>query len=252
MKKIFSALCLILLLTSISASANNNCISWFVKSVDDHLQPNLMDGGKTYDEYDVLSIGNADEKVIYLTFDAGYENGNVAKILDILKKQNVKATFFILPAIIKFNTDIVIRIHDEGHIVANHTYSHKNISSMSKGELTNELENLEDIYHDRTGNILSKYFRPPEGSFSEQSLQYLKELGYRTVFWSFAYVDWDNGNQKPLQWAYDKIMSNVHNGMVMLLHPNSTTNAAILDDVIIALKVQGYRFETLDYLYNHR
>ena len=249
LKKLSIFICIIIFSISITAIANPFYISWFVKPTQSHEQPSLMDGGRTYDEYDVLSIGKPKEKIIYLTFDAGYENGNVEKILDILKKQNVHAAFFVLPAIIKFNTDIVVRMHDEGHIVANHTYSHKNISTMCKEEIQKELENLEDIYYDRTGNVMTKYFRPHEGSFSEQSLQFLKELGYKTVFWSFAYPDWDNSNQKPTQWAYNRIISNIHNGMVMLLHPNSETNTAILDDVITALKAQGYSFETLDHLY---
>ena len=189
------------------------------------------------------------EKTIYLTFDAGYENGNVAKILDVLKEQEVPGAFFILGNLIKRNPDLVCRMADEGHLVCNHTYTHKNITKLSEQELTKELVSLENEYLQLTGKHMSKYFRPPEGTFDKKSLQQLYNAGYKTVFWSFAYADWDNNKQMSAQAAKEKIMDNLHNGEIMLLHPTSATNAEILHDVICELKQMGYRFATLDALF---
>lgn len=239
-------LAITLCLLPFSAVADN-AKSWYFKSAKDHAQPKVM-GGMDLSEYNVLSIGAPDEKVVYLTFDAGYENGNVEKTLDVLKKHNAFGAFFILPAIIKSNTDLIKRMADEGHTVCNHTYSHKNISYMSKEELQVELTKLEDVYREYTGCEMSKYFRPPEGSFSVDALKNINELGYTTVFWSFAYADWDNKAQKDHSWAKKKILDNVHDGMVLLLHPTSATNAAILDEVLTEMEKMGYRFGSLDEL----
>lgn len=246
--KVVSA-ALALLILSICVTATNKQINWFVKPVGDGKQPLLMNGDNLYPEYNVRAIGNPDEKIIYLTFDAGYENGNCQKILDTLKKHDVKATFFILPAIIKYNPETVKRIIDEGHILANHTATHKNITHMTREQLHADIKMLEEFFKEHTGETMSNYFRPPEGAFSVQNLKDLYELGYKTVFWSFAYADWDNNKQMDHQKAIDKIMSNIHNGMVMLLHPNSATNAAILDEVITRLLEQGYTFGVIDQLY---
>ena len=232
---------------NIAVQADGN-LNWFIKQRSDHEQP-IINGGTTYPEYGVKGIGSKDQKVIYLTFDAGYENGNVMKILDTLKKNDVKAAFFILPGLIKYNPEAVCRMAEDGHIVANHTSTHKNISEMSKEELIKELTTVEDYYKETTGCEMTKYFRPPEGSFSIESLKNLNSLGYKTVFWSFAYADWDNNKQPDPNKALGKILENVHNGMVILLHPNSATNAAIMDELITKLKAQGYTFETLDHLY---
>lgn len=251
MKKIFTSILLsafVLLVINSTVQADNS-INWFIKQNGDHNQPSLMGGGTTYPEYGVKGIGNKDDKIIYLTFDAGYGNGNVTKILDVLMKHDVKGAFFILSGLIKYSPEIVKRIADEGHIVCNHTSSHKNIANMSKEELQRDLTILEDYYKETTGKELSKYFRPPEGSFSVESLKNLHSLGYKTVFWSFAYADWDNGKQPDPKKSLDKILANVHNGMVMLLHPNSATNTEILDELIVTLIEQGYTFETLDHLY---
>ena len=149
---------------------------------------------------------------------------------------------------VKNNTDLINRMFNEGHLVCNHTYSHKDITKESAEELKCELERLENLCLEKTGNKISKYFRPPEGRFNEDSLKNLNDWGYKTVFWSFAYADWDNGNQMSNDSARKKIIDNVHNGEVMLLHPTSKTNADILADVIRELKEEGYRFGTLDEL----
>lgn len=251
MKKVteITLLAIAIIMMSLSTFAANKQIDWFIKPIGDNKQPLLMNGGSIYPEYNVRAIGKPDQKVIYLTFDAGYENGNVEKVLDTLKKHNVKATFFILAAIIKYSPDTVKRMIDEGHIIANHTANHKSITNMTCEELQANLKALEDYFEENTGARLSKFFRPPEGSFSVENLKDLYELGYKTVFWSFAYADWDNNKQMGQQKAIEKILSNTHNGMVMLLHPNSATNAAILDEVITKLLEQGYTFGTINQLY---
>ncbi|MBQ7822214.1 MAG: polysaccharide deacetylase family protein [Clostridia bacterium] len=231
-----------------TAFAADGVVHWYVKNNKDHRRPALEGDLSLINGHNASYIG-ADEKVIYLTFDAGYENGNVARILDTLKKHDVKAAFFVLENLIKRDTDLVKRMASEGHLVCNHTASHKNMSLVTdKNTFASELEALEKVYTEYTGNTLAKYYRPPEGSFNESNLIHADELGYHTVFWSFAYADWDNNKQPDTERALDKIMSHIHNGEIMLLHPTSATNAAILDTLLTRLKSEGYRFGTLDEL----
>ncbi len=222
--------------------------NWYFKP-NGNQQPVLLGGSGLIDQYGVLALGNAEDKVIYLTFDAGYENGNVATVLDALQKHQAPAAFFILPGLIKNSPEIVTRMVEEGHTVANHSTSHKDMSGITDLEAFRaELTGLEEQYTALTGKEMAKYFRPPEGSFSEQTLAFCKELGYRPVFWSYAYADWDNNAQPDPEKAKEKILSNLHPGEVLLLHPTSATNAAILDDLLTAMEEQGYRFGTLDEL----
>lgn len=244
-KKIIAILMTLMLVSGSHAQAAT-AKGWFFTPNSEHLQPQVYGGDKSIDEYGCIYLGDKDEKVIYLTFDAGYENGNVEKTLDILNRQQVQGTFFILPHMCRNYTDLVKRMHDEGHIVGNHTYSHKNVSGMTFEQFENEITSLEKLYYETTGNTLTRFFRPPEGAFSKNTLEYCKKMSVIPVFWSFAYADWDNNNQMSPEKAKAKILQNVHNGMVMLLHPTSDTNAAILEDVIITLKEQGYRFSTVD------
>lgn len=188
------------------------------------------------------------EKVIYLTFDAGYENGNVEKILDILKKHNAKGCFFILENLVKRNTDLVKRMFDEGHTVANHTMKHKNMSTLGKAELEKELCGLEKLCLDLTGHKMARLYRPPEGAFSEQNLKDADALGFKTIFWSFAYADWDNDKQPAPDAALSKLLNHLHNGEILLLHPTSSTNAKILDDFLSRLEKDGWRFGSLEEL----
>ena len=229
-------------------------ISWYCSRNKDHLQPRLDKTLSVVDDYDVYWIDKNhssidDEKVIYITFDAGYENGNIEKILDVLKEENVCAGFFVLENLLKKNETLVKRMIDEGHIIANHTAKHKDMSKItSKEEFAKELSGLENVFEEIFDKTMPKFYRPPEGRFSIDNLKWAKELGYKTVMWSFAYADWDNGRQMSLEKAKQKIFDNIHNGEVMLLHPTSETNAKILKDVIIELKKQGYRFGTLEEL----
>ena len=187
------------------------------------------------------------EKVVYLTFDAGYENGNVEKILDTLRAENVPAAFFVLKHFVSENGALLDRMVKDGHLICNHTAHHQNLSNATKDRIAAELQELEQACMD-AGVKTAPYFRPPEGSFSENMLRCVRELGYKTVFWSFAYADWDNEKQPSPDHAMRCIMDNVHNGAVLLLHPTSTTNAAVLPRVISALKEEGYRFGTLQEL----
>ena len=187
--------------------------------------------------------------MIYLTFDAGYENGNISKILDTLKEENVPAAFFVLENLIKKDPELIKRMSSEGHLVCNHTSKQPDVTKFTTLEdFKQELESLETLYYNVVGKEMPKYFRPPEGKFSEQSMRFACELGYKTIFWSFAYADWDNNKQLSCEEAKAKILSNIHNGEIMLLHPTSSTNAEILKDIITELKSQGYRFGTLDEL----
>ncbi len=190
-----------------------------------------------------------DDKVIYLTFDVGYANENVEKILDALKEENVPGAFFILEHLITANTDLVKRMAEEGHLVCNHTPRHRDMSLVTdKTTFGEELAKLEAIYKEATGYDMAKYYRPPEGRFNETNLIHAEELGYKTVFWSFAYADWDNEKQMPSARALEKVLDGTHNGEVLLLHPTSTTNAEILPELIRRWKSMGYRFGTLDEL----
>lgn len=222
---------------------------WYFKTNKEHRQPEIFDNNKMPDKYDTLYLGSPDDQVVYLTFDAGYENGNVGKILDILKAHSAPSAFFILPTIAKRNPEIVKRMAEEGHLVCNHSTTHKNMAGIADyDEFLAELTGLETAVAKHAGVSMAKYFRPPEGIFSERMLEYCQKAGYAPVFWSFAYADWDNNAQKNPDWAFEKIMANVHNGMVLLLHPNSATNTAILGRVLDALEKAGFRYGTLDEL----
>lgn len=199
---------------------------------------------------DAAYIGNTEEKVLYLTFDAGYENGCTAQILDTLKKHNVKAAFFLVGNYLQKNGDLVRRMVDEGHIVGNHTMNHPDMSAVSDKEaFQKELSGLEDLFREVTGKELPKFYRPPQGIYSEENLKMAQELGYKTVFWSLAYKDWDNDKQPTAEYAEAKLLPRTHNGAVILLHSTSKTNAEALDDLLTSWKSKGYRFETIDKLF---
>jgi peptidoglycan-N-acetylmuramic acid deacetylase len=208
----------------------------------------LEDFIKKYNAYYVNEQAT-DEKVIYLTFDAGYENGNVEKILNILRDEKIPAAFFILEHLITNNGSLVCRMAEEGHLVCNHTARHRNMTLLhTREEFAAELSALESVYEATTEGKMAKYYRPPEGTFSEENLQFAKELGYKTVMWSVAYADWDNAKQPTPEYAMKKLMGRMHNGAVILLHPTSETNVKILPLLITTLRKEGYRFGTLDEL----
>ena len=255
MKRILSlmfALVVILCLV-LPVGATSQTYSWFCVHRKDHLQPKADASLSFIEEYNGFYIDkkrgdDSDDKVIYLTFDAGYENGNIERILNVLKAENVPAAFFVLGHMIEKETELVMRMQNEGHLLCNHTYSHKSMVNKSREEFVAELEKLEKCCIEKTGKPLAKYYRPPEGKFDEDSLRYACEMGYKTVFWSFGYDDWDNARQMSRERAKKKILENSHNGEIMLLHPTSSTNAEVLKDVICELRNEGYRFGSLDEL----
>ena len=194
-------------------------------------------------------VGSPEEKVLYLTFDAGYENGCTARILDTLGKHNVKAAFFLVGHYMESNADLVRRMAAEGHTVANHSMHHPDMTKLSESEFAAELTGLEDLYREITGGALAKFYRPPQGIYSEENLKAAQALGYKTVFWSLAYVDWNNDAQPTAQQAFDKLLPRTHNGAVILLHSTSETNAQILDELLTKWEEMGYRFGTLEELF---
>lgn len=242
----FTVYVLIFCLSVLSINAQAMSYSWYCMPGKNNEQPDSYEAKNFIDSYNAIYLGNKDEKAVYLTFDAGYENGNVEKILDILKKHNAPGAFFVLPNLIKSNTDLVKRMANEGHLVCNHTKSHRDMSKISNIEkFKEELLSLEETYKEYTGEEMSKFYRPPEGRFSEENLKFADQLGYTTVFWSLAYADWDNNKQMPCDKAKNLILSRIHNGCVLLLHPTSATNANILDDLLTELENRGYTFKSL-------
>jgi len=262
-KRLFLRLSALLLATSftfifgISIFAKHSeaaAYSWYCKRTSDHSQPSLDTQFKFIENHQCYYINknaeSAGDKVLYLTFDAGYENGNVAKILDVLKKQEVGGAFFILDNLITSDTPLVQRMANEGHLVCNHTMKHHDMTKCHDSTaFAAELDGLCSLCSDVAGIEMARLYRPPEGRFSEENLSFAEQAGYKTILWSFAYADWDNNKQPSPEYAKEKILANTHNGAVILLHPTSATNAAILEELIIEWKNQGYRFGSLNELY---
>ena len=224
--------------------------SWGLSFRQEGAAPIGTAGADQLRRYGAAYLGDPTAKVLYLTFDAGYENGSTEKILDTLKKHNVRAAFFLVGNYIERNADLVRRMVEEGHIVGNHTMHHPDMSRISdKAAFQKELADLEKLFFDTTGKELPKYYRPPQGIYSEENLRMAQELGYRTVFWSLAYVDWNNDAQPTREAALGKLLPRTHNGAVILLHSTSRTNGEILDELLTRWKEDGYTFETLDHLF---
>ena len=201
-------------------------------------------------QFDAAYLGDTRQKRLYLTFDAGYENGSTEKILDTLKAHQVPAAFFLVGNYIQRNADLVRRMVAEGHIVGNHTMHHYDMSKLSdKAAFSKELTDREALVPETTGKELPKYYRPPHGIYSQENLIMAKELGYKTVFWSLAYVDWNNDKQPTREQAFSKLLPRTHPGAVVLLHSTSKTNAEILDDLLTHWEQEGYTFGTVEELF---
>lgn len=197
-------------------------------------------------DYGAYYVGNTEKKTIYLTFDAGYENGYTAPILDALKKHGVPATFFVVGHYLETAPDLVKRMVAEGHIVANHTYHHPDMSAIADKEaFRQELAAVEEAYRGLVGQDMPKMYRPPQGKYSAANLQMANELGYHTYFWSLAYVDWYIDKQPTKEQAFEKLLGRIHPGAVVLLHSTSATNAAIMDELLTKWKEMGYTFGAL-------
>ena len=200
-------------------------------------------------QFDAYYMQKTEEKNIYLTFDCGYENGNTAPILDALKKHNAPATFFIVGNFLSTSPDLVRRMTEEGHTVGNHTFHHPDMSKISSIDaFSKELKDLEDLYKETTGKEMVKYYRPPQGKYSESNLKMAQDLGYQTFFWSLAYVDWYQDKQPSSEEAFQKLLGRIHPGAIVLLHSTSSTNADILDDLLSKWEEMGYQFQSLEYL----
>ena len=197
--------------------------------------------------YNAWFAASPEENIIYLTFDCGYENGNTPAILDALKKHQVKATFFVVGTYIDSEPELIRQIIKEGHTVGNHTWHHPDMSHISSIEdFQKELEYVETAYKNVTGKNMAKYYRPPQGKYSKANLQMAKELGYKSFFWSLAYVDWYQDNQPSKEEAFSKLLGRIHPGAIVLLHSTSSTNAEILDELLTRWEEMGYHVQPLE------
>lgn len=236
-----------------STGLDNTCINWFFIPNNESRTPDINDKlNFKLSDYDAIYNGpkSPNVKSLYLTFDEGYENGYTEQILDVLKEKNVKAIFFVTSHYITYSPDTVKRMVDEGHIVANHTNHHYSMPSVtySTDVFNKELTDVEDKFKELTGKDMPKFFRPPMGKYSVNSLKKTKDLGYKTIFWSFAYKDWVIDNQPSEEEAIKKITNGVHPGCIMLIHAVSKTNTAVLKTVLEQIKADGYEFKSLNEL----
>ncbi len=240
---------IILILIILNLIIQNTLLAkdWGLSFPKNEARPTANESVEYLKNFDSYFVGDEGKKIIYLTFDSGYENGYTEKILDILKKNKVKATFFLVGSYLKKNPEIVKRIVKEGHIVGNHTMTHPDMSKIySKEAFNTELKAVEDIYSEITGKKMKKFYRPPEGKYNEENLKTAQELGYKTIFWSLAYRDFDIYNQPSKKEAFDKLIPRIHPGAIILLHNMSKTNVEILEELINKYKEMGYEFKNLD------
>ena len=232
--------------TNADAGVSNTKIEWGIKKKDNNEQPELgQKNVELINKYNGIAIGNNEDKNIYLTFDLGYEAGYTSKILDTLKEKNVQGAFFITAHYLNTEPELVKRMIDEGHIVGNHTVNHKSMPDLSDDEINSELMKLNQSLYKKFGYEM-KYMRPPKGEFSERTLSITESLGFKTVMWSFAYVDWNEDSQPNQDEALNRILSNLHNGEIMLLHATSKTNSEIMGQIIEGTQNQGFQFKSLD------
>lgn len=186
------------------------------------------------------------EKNIYLTFDNGYEQGYTKSILKILKKHDVPATFFVTGHYVESEPELIRQMVKDGHIIGNHSYNHPDFTTMNKKEIKKELDSLEKAVADISEQKEMQYVRPPRGTFNENTLQWIEELGYIHIFWSLAFKDWEVDQQRGEQYAYNQIMKQIHPGAIILLHTVSKDNALALEQAIVDLQKRGYQFKSLD------
>ena len=202
--------------------------------------------------YDAYYVGDDSAQVIYLTFDCGYENGNTEPILDALKKHDVQATFFVVGHFLESAPDMAKRMVEDGHTVGNHTYHHLDMPTISDLEtFQGEMDSVADLFREITGTELSMYYRPPQGKCNTENLKMAHELGYSTIFWSLAYVDWNQDDQPSHEEAFEKLTRRIHPGAIVLLHNTSQTNGEILDELLTRWEDMGYSFKPMSELINH-
>ncbi|RKQ31382.1 delta-lactam-biosynthetic de-N-acetylase [Oceanobacillus halophilus] len=221
---------------------------WGFKKNDEHKVPDIGEYQQILEKYGAYYADLSGDKEIYLTFDNGYEEGYTDDILDVLKQENVPATFFVTGHFVTSQPELVKRMVEEGHIIGNHSYHHPDFTVVSKESMKEELESLEDVVAEHTDQKEIKLLRPPRGMFNERTLEWANELGLTHVFWSLTFTDWNTGNQKGWRYAYDQIMKQMHPGAIILLHAVSSDNAQALERIIQDLKRKGYEFKSLDHL----
>ena len=252
----FVCVCLIISLLTLGTIAQNTekSYNWYCIRNKDHRQPRVDSEVSFIEEYNGYHIDKkhgdtCSEKMLYLTFDAGYENGYTAMILDALKKHDAPATFFLVGHYLETAPDLVMRMVEEGHTIANHTWSHPDMSVISSEEtFAEELSKMEEKYLEMTGEEMPRFYRPPQGKYNLQNLKMAKDLGYHTFFWSLAYADWKVDDQPSKEDAMKKLVDRIHPGAIVLLHSTSKTNGEILDDLLTAWEEMGYRFGDLQEL----
>ena len=221
--------------------------NWGLGFGSEGTQPSGTASSDKLKEYNAYYVGDAGEKKIYLTFDCGYENGNTSQILDALKKHDAPATFFVVGHFLESAPEMVKRMVEEGHTVGNHTYHHYDMSKISDPAVfQKEMDDVRTLFQETTGTEMAMYYRPPQGKYSEANLQMAKELGYKSFFWSLAYVDWYQDNQPSKEEAFSKLLGRIHPGAIVLLHSTSSTNAEILDELLTRWEEMGYHVQPLE------
>lgn len=247
LSKISSA-CLLFVMFFITSTISLNAYGFGFTRNDEHKTPNIGFYQEILDSTSSYYVGDTNKKEIYLTFDSGYDNGELPKILDILKEEEVLASFFITGDFVKRFPDLVIRMTNEGHTICNHTYHHPDLTKLSSDEIAYELRKLEDEYFFLTKSRMASYVRTPEGSFDKKTLKVIESLGYKTVFWSSAIVDWKVNGQKGKDYAKKMFLDNLHNGAIILMHSVSSSNREALPSIIREVKSMGYDFKTVSSL----
>jgi len=246
MKEKFYLLVVVIFMLVLGNPLNAFAYGWGYKKSHDHQAPEFGVYGQMMDHYNAIYLDQSGDKVVYLTFDNGYEQGYTADVLNVLKKLQVQATFFVTGHYAKSEPDLLKRMVEEGHVIGNHSYHHPDFTKMTKDEIKKELDSLESIVAENTSQKETVYLRPPRGTFNKQTIEWAEELGYVHVFWSLAFKDWEVKNQKGEQYAFEQITSQIHPGAIILLHTVSEDNAKALEKVIVHLQEEGYEFKNLD------
>lgn len=250
---IFSLVLVLLFVVPVSnstaASADGPYHFGFKKSKNGQL-PSIDEEGfkESLQKHGAIFLGDTTKKELYLTFDNGYENGYTVKILDILKEKKVPAIFFVTGHYIKDQPELLKRMVNEGHLIGNHSWSHPDVTRITNERMKEELDKVKQEVANVTGQKEMPFLRTPRGIFSERTLAYSKQLGYTNVFWSIAYKDWNPKDQKGWNYAYEKVMGQLHPGAVILLHSVSKDNAEAIGKIIDDARQKGYEFKRLDQL----
>ncbi|MDY0407533.1 delta-lactam-biosynthetic de-N-acetylase [Virgibacillus soli] len=247
-KFIYSIMAVMLLVTFTNGTSVEASFGWGYKKNNKNEVPDIGKYKEVLKKYGAYFVDYSGDKNIYLTFDNGYEQGHTEAILDVLKEEDVPATFFVTGHYVETEPDLVKRMVDDGHIIGNHSYHHPDFTIISKESIQKELETLEEAVAEVSDQKELKYLRPPRGVFNDNTLKWSNELGYIHVFWSLAFADWNVNKQKGWEYAYDQVMKQVHPGAIVLLHTVSSDNAEALANIIKELKNQGYTFKSLDEL----